>query len=148
MSDPDYDDDIDDVLTDLDDPDDVDLDEDEEDDPALDSDEPDYADPDSDADEDDESSRVDAPAHIPGRGAHPYALDDLGTPAEQRAGHSLDERLAREEPDVFEEEGAERDEDASDPAYDTLDPPDVPPERESVGPEQSAVHGHPDTDDE
>lgn len=148
MSDPDYEGDLDDVLTDLDDPRDADLDEDEEGDPALVGDEPDYADPDSDADEDDESLRVDAPAHIPGRGGHPYALDDLGTPAEQRAGDSLDERLAREEPDVFEEPDAGRDEDAGAPAYATLEPPDVEPERESAGPEESAVHVHPDTDDE
>jgi len=148
MSDPEYDD-IDDVLTDLDDPDDVNLDGDDEkeDDPTLEGDEPDYADPDSDADEDDESPRVDAPAHIPGRGGHPYALDDLGTPAEQRAGDSLDERLAREEPDVFEEPEAERDEDAGDASFATLEPSDPGPEQDDAGPEEAALHIHPDTDD-
>jgi hypothetical protein len=62
---------------------------------------PDYADDDSNADERAESGRIaDGPDPAPLPADRPLAVDRYGTTAEeQRAGESVDYKLAREEPD-------------------------------------------------
>jgi uncharacterized protein DUF5709 len=66
---------------------------------------PEYADDDSSARDDVDSARAadgPSPAPLPpGRDDGPLAMDEYGTtPEEQRRGEPMDQRLAREEPDV------------------------------------------------